>query len=166
MKREFRKPLIIMTPKSLLRHKDCVSSIADFTETGFSSILDDTTPPKKAKRVVLCSGKVYYDLIAHRDEHKITDTAIVRIEQFYPLNAERLTDIVNPYGKNTTIVWCQEEPQNQGAWTFLAPRLEETFGRKPLYSGREAAASPAVGNLHTHKREQNELVANAFSLKA
>jgi len=151
-----------MTPKSLLRHKECVSRIEEFTDRIFHSVLPDETPPEKTERVILCSGKVYYDLLDYRREHSIADTRIVRLEQFYPLNTERLRDTVGTESKK--LVWCQEEPANMGAWTFLAPRLEEVFGHRPAYAGREAAASPAVGNLQTHKKEQAELVQAAFTL--
>tara|TARA_B110000438_G_scaffold302052_1_gene358593 strand:+ start:1316 stop:4159 length:2844 start_codon:yes stop_codon:yes gene_type:complete len=163
MHRDFRKPLILMTPKSLLRHKECVSSISDFTDTGFSSILADVEPPKKANRVILCSGKVYYDLLAYRRENSITDTAIVRIEQFYPFNSERLKKIINKYQGAETIVWCQEESKNMGAWSFLKPYFDEALDSGVLYAGRTASASPAVGNLHTHTVEQNELIQDAFT---
>ncbi|MFW6353380.1 MAG: 2-oxoglutarate dehydrogenase E1 component [Verrucomicrobiota bacterium] len=164
MHRDFRKPLILMTPKSLLRHKDCVSKISEFTDDIFHSILPDTAPPKSTKRVVLCSGKVYYDLLAYRRENSITDTALVRIEQFYPLNRERLAKVVGQYGKKTELVWCQEEPANMGPWGFLRHRLTDTLGRAVRYAGRDDAASPAVGNLHAHQVEQKALVEDAFGL--
>jgi 2-oxoglutarate dehydrogenase E1 component len=164
MKRDFRKPLILMTPKSLLRHKECVSKVEEFTERTFRSILPDTDAPKKPKRVVLCSGKVYYDLLAYRRDENVKDTAIIRVEQFYPFNRELLTDIFSDLKSAKEIVWCQEEPQNMGAWTFINPLLEDTLGIRPLYAGRDAAASPAVGNLHAHKQEQAELVNAAFTL--
>ena len=163
MKREFKKPLIIMAPKSLLRHKDCVSKVENFTDNEFWSILDDETVARKtAKRVVLCSGKVYYDLTAYREANKIKDTAIVRIEQFYPLNSQLLTRIMANYPKAKDVTWCQEEPKNMGGWTFIAPRLMETLERTPRYAGRPEAASPAVGSLALHKHEQAKLVKEAF----
>jgi len=165
MKRDFRKPLILMTPKSLLRHRECVSNIDDFTDCGFRSILADPDAPKKPKRVILCSGKIYYDLIAKRRDEGIKDTAIVRVEQFYPFNSGLLNEILAPFKGYQQLVWCQEEPQNMGAWTFLLPYLEEATGKKPLYAGRGASASPAVGNLHLHKREQAELLHQAFTSK-
>ena len=163
MKREFKKPLIIMAPKSLLRHKDCVSKVEHFTDNEFWSILDDETVNKKtAKRVIFCSGKVYYDLSAHRQAIKTKDTAIVRIEQFYPLNVELLQRIMANYPKAKDVVWCQEEPKNMGGWSFIAPRMMETIERLPRYAGRDSAASPAVGCLARHKREQAQLVTDAF----
>ena len=163
MKREFKKPLIIMAPKSLLRHKDCVSKVEHFTDNEFWSILDDETVNKKtAKRVIFCSGKVYYDLTAHRQAIKTKDTAIVRIEQFYPLNVELLQRIMANYPKAKDVVWCQEEPKNMGGWSFISPRMMETIERLPRYAGRDSAASPAVGCLARHKREQAQLVTDAF----
>ncbi|MFT4902101.1 MAG: 2-oxoglutarate dehydrogenase E1 component [Lentimonas sp.] len=165
MKREFKKPLIIMSPKSLLRHKDCISKVENFTDNEFWSILDDETVNKKtAKRVVLCSGKVYYDLAAYRAAKKIKDTAIVRIEQFYPLNTDLLQRIAANYPKSEKLVWCQEEPKNMGGWTFIAPRLMEALEKMPLYAGRKESASPAVGSLAVHRQEQAQLVQQAFAI--
>lgn len=163
MKREFKKPLIIMSPKSLLRHKECVSKVADFTDDEFWSILDDSeVTKKKVKRLVFCSGKVYYDLKAFRSEHQRNEIALIRIEQFYPLNSDLLQRIVDKYPKDVEVLWCQEEPQNMGGWTFIMPRLLEILGKIPRYAGRRAAASPAVGSLAKHKREQQKLVEEAF----
>jgi 2-oxoglutarate dehydrogenase E1 component len=165
MKREFKKPLIIMSPKSLLRNKDCTSKVENFTENVFWSILDDETVTKKtAKRIVLCSGKVYYDLEAHRKANKIKDTAIVRIEQFYPLNVDLLQRITANYPKADKLVWCQEEPKNMGGWSFIAPRIMEAIEQMPLYAGRKSSASPAVGSLAVHKHEQARLVKSAFEI--
>lgn len=165
MKRDFRKPLIMMTPKSLLRHKECVSKKKDFTESIFQSILSDESAPKKANRVIMASGKVYYDLLAYRRENKVNDAAIVRIEQFYPLNRDLLRKTLESYGDFKTLVWCQEEPQNMGAWSFLSNQISELSNRKLHYCGRDAAASPAVGSLHVHKKEQEQLVKQAFTVK-
>ncbi len=166
MKREFRKPLIIMAPKSLLRHKDCVSRLAEFSDAGFHPVLDDPVPPARAERLILCTGKVYYDLVERRrSEPGLGGTAIVRIEQLYPLDREALLKVAAPYADTAqSIVWCQEEPQNMGAWTWIAPRLEEVFGRKAAYAGRKESASPAVGSLAMHKKELANLLERAFSL--
>ncbi len=165
MKREFKKPLIIMAPKSLLRHKDCVSKVENFTDNEFWSILDDEEVNKKtAKRIVLCSGKVYYDLAAYRTENKVKDTAIIRIEQFYPLNSDLLQRIHANYPKAEKLVWCQEEPKNMGGWSFIAPRIMEAIEKMPVYAGRREAASPAVGSLAMHKREQAKLIQDAFEI--
>ena len=164
MKRGFRKPLIIMAPKSLLRHKECISKVADFTDAAFSSILDDeTVDKKKANRIIFCSGKVYYDLAEYRSDKAIKDTAIVRIEQLYPLNVELLKKIQASYPKAQDTVWCQEEPRNMGSWSFIAPRMMEAIEKLPRYAGRNEAASPAVGSIAIHKHEQAELVETAFS---
>ena len=163
MKREFKKPLIIMAPKSLLRHKECVSKVADFCDSEFWSILDDKKIIKKnVKRIILCSGKVFYDLKAHREANKIKDAALVRVEQFYPLNTKLLQEIVRKYPSEAEIIWCQEEPQNMGGWTFMMPRLLETLEKMPRYVGRRRAASPAVGSLAKHKHEQKKLVESAL----
>jgi len=165
MHRSFRKPLIIMSPKSLLRHKEAVSSLAEFTDPCFYSILKESDPAVTAPtRVILCSGKVYYDLLAYRREHEKFDTAIIRIEQFYPFNKELLADILKPYGKFKTLVWCQEEPENMGAARFVYPYIEEVTGRRPAYAGRKAAASTAVGSLAIHKQGQARIVDDAFTI--
>ena len=163
MKRDFRKPLIVMSPKSLLRLPAAVSKIAEFTTGGFQEIIDDVHAPKSAKRLILCSGKVYYDLDAYRTANKVADTAIVRVEQLYPLHKDRLAEIAKTYGK-AKLVWCQEESQNNGGWSFIAPQLEEIFGRKAAYAGRDASASPAVGSLAVHKRELAAFLKDAFTL--
>ena len=164
MKRAFYKPLIVMAPKSLLRLPAAVSPLADITSGSFHEIIDDSRAPAEAARVILCSGKVYYDLAAYRETHKVTDTALVRIEQLYPLHRNRLAELADVYGHAVRLVWCQEEPQNMGAWSFIAPQLEEVFGNKPVYAGRDAAASPAVGAIALHKRELATLLQDAFSL--
>jgi 2-oxoglutarate dehydrogenase E1 component len=166
MKREFVKPLIIMTPKSLLRSEQASSRTEDFTCGGFSEILGspEVGPPEKMKRVILCSGKVYYDLLNHRETEKITNAAIVRVEQLYPLAEKKLHDAIEPFSKKAKLIWCQEESQNMGAWTYMEPRLWALFSREITYAGRNASASPAVGSLVIHKREQAQLIAEAFSL--
>ena len=166
MMRPFRKPLVIMTPKSLLRSDLAVSHNDDFTQARFSEVLETPAPAGagQAKRVVLCTGKVYYDLLKARDTNKADDTALVRIEQLYPLNAEMLRGVLAPYAKVESWVWCQEESQNMGAWSFIAPLLAGLLpvGKKLAYAGRNASASPAVGAKTLHDREQKQLVAEAF----
>lgn len=166
MKRDFVKPLIIMTPKSLLRSEQASSRTEDFTTAGFSEILGspEVGPPEKMKRVILCSGKVYYDLLNHRETEKIANAAIVRVEQLYPLAEAKLREMVMAFPKSAKLIWCQEESQNMGAWSFMEPRLWALFGRKIIYAGRNASASPAVGSLAVHKREQAQLIADAFGL--
>ncbi|MBI2498124.1 MAG: 2-oxoglutarate dehydrogenase E1 component, partial [Opitutae bacterium] len=161
--RDFKKPLVIMAPKSLLRHPGAVSMLEDFTQGSFSEIIDDPAAPPKADRVILCSGKVYYDLADYREHNQVEDTAIIRIEQLYPLHRDRLAELADAYGRNARLVWCQEEPENMGAWTFLAPQLEEIFGRKAVYAGREAAASPAVGVLALHRMQLATFLQKAFT---
>src|SRR6201987_4916425 len=166
MKLDFIKPLIIMTPKSLLRAKFASSPAEEFIHGHFQEILGapEAGPADKAKRIIFCSGKVYYDLLKYRTERKIDDAAIIRIEQLYPLAEKRLREMLKPFPKGAKLVWCQEEPQNMGAWTFIEPRLRTLFCTEIAYAGREASASPAVGALARHKREQTRLVADAFSI--
>ncbi len=174
MKRDFRKPLVIMSPKSLLRHPACVSHTEEFTGGAFHEIIDDpfyagsTKVPFPAEaaapaRLILCSGKVYYDLVDYRAKHKNTDTAIVRIEQRYPLHRKRLAEIAKKYA-GARIVWAQEESENMGAWSFVAPQLAELFHLQPLYAGRDASASPAVGSLALHKLELAAFLKQAFTI--
>lgn len=166
MRRDFTKPLIIMAPKSLLRHKECVSPVQDFLSSTFNSILDDPTAKelKGAERLILCSGKVYYDLLAHRKSHDCKGTAIIRVEQLYPFNSDLVKKIIARYRKAKAIVWCQEEPQNMGPWTFISRLLEADLGRPVAYAGRQAAASPAPGSLAMHNAEQKALLEDAFSI--
>ncbi len=164
MRRDFKKPLVIMAPKSLLRHPAATSRLDDFTTGAFHEILDDPKAPKKASRLILCSGKVYYDLVDFREKNKVSDAAIVRIEQLYPLHRTKLAELSDKYGHGARLIWCQEEPQNMGAWTYIAPQLEEVFGRKAAYAGRDAAASPAVGALAVHKMELSALLQDAYNL--
>jgi 2-oxoglutarate dehydrogenase E1 component len=163
-----RKPLIVMTPKSLLRHKDAASSMEELANGEFKRVIGeiDELDAKKVKRVVLCSGKVYYDLLAARREKKITDIAIVRIEQLYPFPKESLHNELAKYPKAAEIVWCQEEPRNQGAWYWIASRqhLENEIGlkQKLLLVSRPASSSPAVGYLAKHNEQQKALIESAL----
>lgn len=162
--KEYAKPLIIMAPKSLLRHKSCVSELKELTRGGFQEFLPDPVPSAKTETLVLCSGKVYYDLLEAREAVRSPKSTIVRVEQFYPFNKEKFNEVVKPFADAKRIVWCQEEPENMGAWTFLAPFLEDCFDRKPEYVGRSATASPATGSLTLHKQEQAEIVEKALGL--
>ena len=157
-----------MTPKSLLGRPEAVSSEADFLEgTCFQEILPDQMAfenPSEVTRVVFCSGKVYYDLVAHRKEHEITGTAIVRVEQLYPFHGDMVNAILGQFPNLTRYVWCQEEPKNMGAWTYVAPRLEETLGAWPVYAGRKPGSSPAAGSKAMHYREQKALLKSAFEI--
>jgi 2-oxoglutarate dehydrogenase E1 component len=179
--RSFRKPLILMTPKSLLRHKLAISGAADFaTGSSFHRVLwddaqkgnSDTTlaADDKIKRVVMCSGKVYYDLLEERDARGIDDIYLLRVEQFYPFPAISLVKELERF-KGAEIVWCQEEPKNQGAWTFIEPNIEWVLGRidadhkRPKYVGRATSASPATGLASQHKAQQAALVNDALTIE-
>jgi 2-oxoglutarate dehydrogenase E1 component len=163
---DFRRPLIIMSPKSLLRHKEAVSPLADLVDGRFQEFLEDPLTPEKPRRLVLCSGKVYYDLAAARRERDIDDVAIVRVEQFYPFHDALLERIVEPYRSTLTdVVWAQEETQNRGGWSYMLPRLMTLFPDQPLsYVGREPSASPATGSASVHKRQQADLVNRALNV--
>jgi 2-oxoglutarate dehydrogenase E1 component len=177
--RSFRKPLVIMAPKSLLRHKRCVSKLSEMAEgTTFHRVLWDDAqmgtagialkPDAEIKRVVITSGKVYYDLLEERDAKGMDDVYILRLEQYYPFPAMSLTKELGRF-KQAEIVWCQEEPKNQGAWTFVEPNIEWVLNRigashtRPRYAGRPASASPATGLASKHKQEQSDLVAAALA---
>ena len=177
--RDFRKPLILMTPKSLLRHKFAISRREDFvTGSSFHRVLWDDAqqgnselelkPDEEIRRVVICSGKVYYDLLEARDEQGADDVYLLRLEQFYPFPALSMVNELSRF-KQARIVWCQEEPKNQGAWTFVEPNIEWVLTRigathkRPLYAGRAASASPATGLASQHKSQQAALVGEALS---
>ncbi len=166
LKRTTRKPLILMTPKSLLRHPGCVSRLADMAEdTVFSEVLDDpgVDKPERVTRLIFCSGKVYYDLLEHRSANKIKNVAIIRVEQLYPLHYEKVKEITGRYPRaQKKWVWCQEEPQNMGAWSHIFPRLEELSQHPLRYAGRVRSSSPAVGSKAIHTAEQEKLVRDAF----
>ncbi len=174
MRRNFRKPLIVMAPKSLLRHKLVVSSLADMGPgTRFRRVLPETgslVADAKVRRVVLCTGKVYYDLLQARQDQGIGDVAIIRMEQMYPFPRKGLKLQLARYPA-AEVVWCQEEPANMGAWTFVQPRIEYVMeglmeapgGARPRYVGRQAAASPATGLLKVHVKEQAQLVEQALT---
>jgi 2-oxoglutarate dehydrogenase E1 component len=168
-KRAFRKPLVIMTPKSLLRHPQAVSKIEDMGEgTAFKEILDDENvdlDPNRITRLIFCSGKVYYDLINFRKENEIKNAAIIRVEQLYPLNVNLIWQIVKRYPRaQKKWIWCQEEPENMGAWMFIRHRLEDLTNHVVRYAGRERSASPAAGSKAIHTLEQEKLVEDAFSV--
>ncbi|MGF1571651.1 MAG: 2-oxoglutarate dehydrogenase E1 component [Sumerlaeia bacterium] len=163
--RRYRKPLVIMSPKSGLRHPKVISPITDFTNGEFNEILDDTriTDAKKVKRLVLCSGKVYFDLLERAEAEDHSDVALIRVEQIYPFHTELMEKIIKHYTKAEEFVWCQEETQNKGAWSFIDPLFREEMGINLTYVGRERAASPAVGSLRIHKLEQQTLIDEAFA---
>jgi 2-oxoglutarate dehydrogenase E1 component len=154
-----------MTPKSLLRHKLAVSSLDELAKGGFQHLIaDSTSNPKKAKRVVLCSGKVYYDLLEDMHKRGADDVALIRIEQLYPFPRELLAAELRRYPRTTDVVWCQEEPQNQGAWYQIRHHLVACLapGQSLHYAGRSRSPSPAVGHFNDHVAEQKQLVADAL----
>ena len=166
MVRPLRKPLVIMTPKSLLRNKDATSPLSEFTKGGFQTIIPENKELKgdRVKRIIVCSGKVYYDLAKKREEKGADDVAILRVEQLYPFPHKVFAAELRKYPNATEIVWCQDEPQNQGAWFFVQHYIHENMleGQKLGYSGRAASASPAVGYSHLHQEQQKGLVDGAF----
>jgi 2-oxoglutarate dehydrogenase E1 component len=169
MIRYFRKPLIVITPKSLLRHKEAVSSLAELADGRFQNVIGevDKLDEKKVRRVVVCSGKVYYELLAYRRQTRIDDIAIIRLEQQYPFPHDDYKREVAKYPKAKEVVWCQEEPQNQGAWYRLNVYLRADIEEKKLlfYAGRPVSASPAVGYAAKHNAEQKQLIEDAFADK-
>jgi 2-oxoglutarate dehydrogenase E1 component len=166
MRQSFRKPLIVMTPKSLLRHELSVSSLEDLSGGGFARVIGevDDVPAQQVQRIVFCSGKVYFDLLKARRKEALRDVVLVRIEQLYPFPSEEYQAMLNRYPNAREVVWCQEEPQNQGAWYQIRHRLQElVMGRRPvLYAGRGPAAAPATGITKIHEIEQQTLVAAAL----
>ena len=168
MIRQFRKPLILMTPKSLLRNKEAASPLSEFTKGGFQTVIgerDESIDAKQVTRLVMCSGKVYYDLVKQRAEKKIGDVAIIRLEQLYPFPHKAVTAEMKKYPKLEDVVWCQDEPQNQGAWFFVQHNILENMsdGMKLGYAGRPASASPACGYAHLHQEQQKSLLNAAFA---
>ena len=158
LKREYRKPLVVFTPKSLLRHPKCVSSISDLADGKFEGIIDDTIAPKSVDRLVLCSGKIYYELLDRREKEAAENVALVRVEQLFPLDKQSIIELVEKYNAKE-LVWAQEEPENMGAWTFILSELR-TFGIDVI--AREASAATATGSSKTSAAEQNELINKVF----
>ena len=166
VRRDFRKPLIIMTPKSLLRNERAVSRAEEFTASAFHQILGPTLfdTADKVDRLIFCTGKVYYDLAAYQEQNQARNTALIRIEQLYPLNLEAIKELIAPLTHAATWVWCQEEPRNMGAWTYISPLLAQLTAKPIEFAGRPAAASTAVGSKAWHDQQQKELVLRAFTL--
>jgi 2-oxoglutarate dehydrogenase E1 component len=167
-RRGTRKPLVVFTPKSLLRHPRAVSTVDELTGGAFREVLPDTrvADPAAVSRVVLCSGKVYYDLEAAREERKLQHVAVVRLEQYYPFPEEQIRGILDAYPAASEVAWVQEEPRNMGAWRFISDRMDAilaTAGRALVYIGRQESASPATGMAHRHQQEQAEIVATALA---
>jgi 2-oxoglutarate dehydrogenase E1 component len=169
MVRAYRKPLIVMTPKSLLRHKMAVSPLTALSAGQFELIIPEAENiiAKKTRRIVFCSGKVYYDLLEARQVHGINDIAIIRIEQLYPFPVDEYVGILEQYEHVDDIVWCQEEPQNQGAWYQIRHRLQEPLRdhQQLYYAGRSGAAAPASGVFKVHLQQQHALVYAALDIE-
>lgn len=163
MVRSLLKPLIVFTPKGLLRYPACVSPLQDLSTGSFQPILDDSNRPQNPKRLVLCTGRIYYDLIAEREKRKVDDLAIVRVEQLYPLHVARLTEILTSYQDVSQIYWVQEEPSNMGAWTFMEPALKALIGHPVTYIGRDRSASPAAGSYARHLKEHQAILTALFT---
>ena len=171
MLRPYRKPLIVMTPKNILRDPSASSELSEFTTGKFNNVIDETDDlkPAEVKKIVLCAGKIYYELLKARREHKITNTAIVRIEQLYPFPSEEIKQVINKYAGANEIVWTQEEPRNQGAWFYMQSRrhlkacLREDHQLR--YAGRTYSASSAAGSLHLHREQQTALIEDALGLR-
>jgi 2-oxoglutarate dehydrogenase E1 component len=171
VKRPLRIPLVAITPKSLLRHKDAISTLEDLTEGVFQTVIPDVDnpDPKKVKRVIMCSGKVYYELLEKKRAENRTDTAVIRIEQLYPFPSDDLEEVLAPFTKISEVVWCQEEPMNQGAWYCSQHHMRgaaHTVNPKLYlkYAGRPASAAPASGYGSVHVEEQTSLVNDAFEI--
>jgi 2-oxoglutarate dehydrogenase E1 component len=167
MVRTFRKPLVILTPKSLLRNKDATSPLTEFTRGEFRTVISELNTEivaDKVKRVIVCSGKVYYDLVKRRDEKKTDDVVILRVEQLYPFPHKAFAAELRKYPNAMDVVWCQDEPQNQGAWFFVQHYIHENMldGQKLGYAGRPPSASPAVGYAHLHQEQQKALLDQAY----
>jgi 2-oxoglutarate dehydrogenase E1 component len=173
LKRQIRKPLILMTPKSLLRHKRAVSALSELgADTSFHRVLRDDAESggdfklaadDKMRRVVLCSGKVYYDLLEEREKRGVNDIYLLRVEQLYPVPMKTLVQELERF-KNAEVVWCQEEPRNMGAYSFITPYLEWVLGqlgaknKQPIYAGRAASAATAVGQMPLHLKQLKALL--------
>ncbi len=167
-RRGTRKPLIVFTPKSLLRHPRAVSTIGDLVSGGFREIMGETgsVDSSRVSKVLVCSGRVYYDLLAAREQKGAEDTAIVRVEQLYPFNAADFSDILLRYPLTAGVVWVQDEPRNMGAWRFIQEQIQPLLNesRRTLrYAGRSESASPSAGSLKRHQQEQSDIVEDAFS---
>jgi 2-oxoglutarate dehydrogenase E1 component len=165
-KSKFRKPLVIMTPKSLLRHPAAVSTLDELGGDSFQTVLDDPNGVKNPKTILFCSGKIYYELSARRRDLESTDIVIVRLEQFYPFPDDQLKRVVKKYSRSKNWCWVQEEPENMGGWQFIKPRLESLTKQTLTYIGRKPASSPATGFPAIFKQEQNWIIEKAVGRAA
>ncbi|GAB4227416.1 MAG: hypothetical protein Tsb0021_04290 [Chlamydiales bacterium] len=159
------KPLILFTPKGLLRHPECLSALEDFSHNSFQEILEDKMESKNAKTILICSGRIYYDLCEERKKRGAKELAIIRVEQLYPFHEERMRDIVSGYPELKNVMWVQEEPKNMGAWSYIQPELAALLPNKVelQYIGRKRSASPAAGSHALHQREHQEIMESIFS---
>jgi 2-oxoglutarate dehydrogenase E1 component len=169
IQRKFRKPLVLMMPKSLLRFEPSLSRLDEFTQGAFQPVLDDPTAPERdsVTRVLFCAGKMYYSLALARERAKIKDVALVRIEQLYPFPKREIQGVLARYRKARDICWVQEEPRNRGAWSFMEDHLREMLPDPAVlnYFGREASASPATGSPKMHRIEEEEIIAHALDIR-
>ena len=162
MKRSFRKPLVVFTPKSLLRHPQAVSELKDFSESEFQEVIDDTVAPEDVTRVVFCTGKFYYDLLEERNKNGRIDVALVRLEQLFPLHKEKIEKIINRYENAEDHVWAQEEPRNMGAWSYMLQRFE----LKDLkVRSRKYYAVPAAGSSARFRARHRRVIESVFDNK-
>ena len=163
VKARFRIPLILMTPKSLLRHPKVISTLEDLAKGSFRQVLDDSTDPEKIRRILLCSGKVYYDLLTRREEVGRDDTALIRIEQLYPFPCEMIKSCIERYSSSCDVIWVQEEPRNYGAWSYLHERFCSCIPNIRLsYLGRGESPSSETGSHKQYQAEQKKLVQDAI----
>jgi 2-oxoglutarate dehydrogenase E1 component len=165
-RRGLRKPLVVMSPKSLLRHPKVVSTVEDLTSGVFLPVLHDTSVEAQAvKRILVCTGKIYYELLAAREQRNATDTAIIRMEQLYPFPQSEVFEVLRAYPHAECVIWVQEEPRNMGAWSFMRGHLQPMLAthHKIGYAGRPRSASPAPGSPKQHAREQHDVIEQAFS---
>jgi 2-oxoglutarate dehydrogenase E1 component len=159
MKRDFRKPLIVFTPKSLLRHPKAVSTLNELANGEFQEFIDDTIDASKVTKLVFCSGKFYYDLLAKREELEREDVALIRIEQMFPLHFEKIQNVINKYKNAETYIWAQEEPKNMGAWSFMSERLDLV---RLQVASRPYASVPAPGSSARDKSRQQAVIKEIF----
>jgi 2-oxoglutarate dehydrogenase E1 component len=167
--RSFRRPLIVMSPKSMLRNKLAVSTLDEFAAPAYQELIDEIDgklDKSRMRRILMCSGKIYYELLAERQKHRLTDVAIIRLEQIYPFPAERLTEISQQYPNSVEMVWVQEEPRNNGVYPFIGAKLHYHWMgmRKLFYVGRKPSASPASGSMEQHTKEQADIIHRALGL--
>lgn len=159
-----KKPLILFTPKALLRHPQCVSNMHTLSQGRFQEVLDDTQSSPNATRLFFCSGKIYYDLLAEREKRKAEEVALIRVEQLYPFPREKIATVLAKYSTAREIIWVQEEHSNMGAWEYIRPYFNEVLGtRAPIqYVGRDRSASPAAGSHALHQKQHAQLMQTAF----